>query len=1180
MRLVSAGLLLCAAAFADPASDAADKVLAAIRAKQDLKPLAAKDKPDPWLVADELCRRKEFDAAEAFAKAAPRPDVAKLPAYVAVRRVKPTPAGLRKLLDEQRAAWAAKDWPRVVELTRKAGDSRDTLTAIRLKNGYASALYHLTDGAGDAVLAAWREVLEGYKGLGRVSAEGRIQSLLGVLHRRRREYDEALTCFGVAIADAKRRGDLGLESEATGNIGVVYGDLGRARDAVAQHEKAIALRAKAGFPPAALRHRNAAGQYYRLSEQKKALEHYRAALAIHQRNKDLAEAALVRFEISRALIAMGEVRAARRIIEDLLPDARRYGLPMDQVQFALALCARQLAEWDRARRHYEAMAAAAKQRGDLFQECAALVSLAELDVRAGADAVAKQRLEEARRKGSALQATERAGLLNLAGEAWLELDETRGLRLLDEAAALYGRVGNLTLQGGTIGKILKVHLRRCDWRRAQECTAEQRRLARAAGDRKLLAGALGAEVSIAQRQGNYAEALRLQEKAAEIYKALDDPRLMAVAFTNLGSVYGAVRDYPRAIDYTHRALELHERLGNPLAGVTAQSNLAAFFDESGSDADAETAYARAIELGERHPDRRWLAHALMNYSGFLRSRGKPKEALPMIRRALEQVDERATPDIAAKVQSVLGNILGRIGRVAEALPHLERALALARRYGLTETRLHALRDLAGSDLAAGRHVDALRRAREAVAGLAHVAGRLEEGAAARSREQWHSLFDVGVLAGFYAGKPEEVCFFLESGRGITLLESLRARDMLQAYALPPELDRAERDARFRLQRVRLRYEQAAIADKGAEEAWEALQKAQSKVLEIAQRIQREAKHAAALVYPKPDNVAQIRSALGPGETLVLYKVLPEQVVAVVVNRTEIYPVMLGDPEKMRATVRKLQAALQRPDERGMRIPLHERLPAVRKRLRAMLVDPLKPRKKTTRLLVSPDGMLAYVPFAALTDLEVAYVPSGTTHRLLRETATGRGAGVLAVGDAQSDAGALPESGKEAQAVGDTVLLGKGATVARLRATLGGDKRWRAVHFACHGLIDPERPALSQLALTGEPLRCLDIYRMKIPADLVVLSACETGKGRIYKAEGVIGWTRAFLFAGAPRVIVSLWKVDDAATRALMEKFYALWKNGKMPAATALKKAQVFVRSQERWKHPYFWAAWQLWGLGE
>ena len=99
--------------------------------------------------------------------------------------------------------------------------------------------------------------------------------------------------------------------------------------------------------------------------------------------------------------------------------------------------------------------------------------------------------------------------------------------------------------------------------------------------------------------------------------------------------------------------------------------------------------------------------------------------------------------------------------------------------------------------------------------------------------------------------------------------------------------------------------------------------------------------------------------------------------------------------------------------------------------------------------------------------------------------------------------------------------------------------------------------------------------------LVVLSACETGRGRVVKGEGIVGLTRAFMMAGAPRVLCSLWKVDDEATKALMVKFYELWnqEEGKgLPAATALKQAQEFVRSHERWKHPFYWAAWVLWGL--
>ena len=103
----------------------------------------------------------------------------------------------------------------------------------------------------------------------------------------------------------------------------------------------------------------------------------------------------------------------------------------------------------------------------------------------------------------------------------------------------------------------------------------------------------------------------------------------------------------------------------------------------------------------------------------------------------------------------------------------------------------------------------------------------------------------------------------------------------------------------------------------------------------------------------------------------------------------------------------------------------------------------------------------------------------------------------------------------------------------------------------------------------------------IPLTLVVLSACDTARGKVYLAEGVVGFTRAFMFAGSPRVIVSLWKVDDEATRVLMVKFYDLWNpkgRAGLGAAAALRKAQVHVASQKKWKHPFFWAAWQLWGL--
>ena len=112
------------------------------------------------------------------------------------------------------------------------------------------------------------------------------------------------------------------------------------------------------------------------------------------------------------------------------------------------------------------------------------------------------------------------------------------------------------------------------------------------------------------------------------------------------------------------------------------------------------------------------------------------------------------------------------------------------------------------------------------------------------------------------------------------------------------------------------------------------------------------------------------------------------------------------------------------------------------------------------------------------------------------------------------------------------------------------------------------------------LKGAEILRLRVPADLVALSACETARGRVFRAEGVVGLVRAFLFAGTPQVLCSLWKVDDAATQELMVEFDRRWRDGGEPAAAALRGAQEHVRAEKRWRHPYYWAAWVLWGPGD
>jgi len=687
--------------------------------------------------------------------------------------------------------------------------------------------------------------------------------------------------------------------------------------------------------------------------------------------------------------------------------------------------------------------------------------------------------------------------------------------------------------------------------------------------------------------GEYAKALALQQRSLRLSEERGSRTGVSSSLGSIGNIHARLGAYDKALDCHRRALRIDEALGQPAAAAMGHFNIGSVYALRGAPREALLSFEKALELSGKLGRRSTVLRCIANLGVVHEMLGSHNKALDSCQRALKMARELGVRGAVARLLGFIGVIHLSLGNHAKALDFTDRCLALAGELGRVDLEAGHLSTKAAVHIKLGQPDQAVRAARRGVEMLPLLVGglALEQGAEARGK--WAELFMHGVAASWTLDDPAKVCFFLESGRAGALLESLGGRDRVRGVLIPAELRKEEASARAREKLALQDYRRVLKAAGDVKDAWKRVEQARAKILDAVARIQRAQKLQADVAYPRAASLPGIRRTLQAGEALVLYASFGD-LVALVVTRDGTRMVGLGDAGKLLLQVEKLRAAVVRPDERGMRAPEHERLPFLRARLRKLLVEPLGLANTTTRVLVSSPDELAYVPFGLLCDREVVYVPSGTTYRLLVETeAHKRGAQVLALGDPDygDRQSALPESGKEAKAVGDVVRLGKQATIAGLRATLVSRPRWRAVHFACHGLIDPERPALSSLALSPAPgdeglLRCIDVFGLAIPADLVVLSACETAKGKVYQAEGVIGFVRAFMMAGAPRVIVSLWKVDDAATRALMEKFYALWKDSKMPAATALKKAQLFVRSQERWKHPYFWAAWQLWGLGE
>jgi len=303
------------------------------------------------------------------------------------------------------------------------------------------------------------------------------------------------------------------------------------------------------------------------------------------------------------------------------------------------------------------------------------------------------------------------------------------------------------------------------------------------------------------------------------------------------------------------------------------------------------------------------------------------------------------------------------------------------------------------------------------------------------------------------------------------------------------------------------------------------------------------------------------------------------------------------------------------------------------RLGEMLLGPVAKKMAGKRILVVADGALQYVPFAALpvpgrsgpvpmvVEHEIVNLPSAAVLAMLRRETMGRkpppkavavladpvfeaddprlpvAADRVATRSAEGPRGRLPgyprlaATRQEADAIvamapPGMALRAVDFEASRATATSPVLAQYRIVHFATHGVLDNETPGLSGVVLSmygerGEAqdgvLRLHDIYELHLPAELVVLSACNTALGRPVRGEGLVGIVRGFMYAGAKRVVASLWKVDDDATGEMMRRFYqGMLEKGLSPAA-ALREAQVDLWRHDRWRPPYYWAAFVLQG---
>ncbi|MCK9389451.1 MAG: CHAT domain-containing protein [Sulfuritalea sp.] len=346
-------------------------------------------------------------------------------------------------------------------------------------------------------------------------------------------------------------------------------------------------------------------------------------------------------------------------------------------------------------------------------------------------------------------------------------------------------------------------------------------------------------------------------------------------------------------------------------------------------------------------------------------------------------------------------------------------------------------------------------------------------------------------------------------------------------------------------------------------------------------LRQQAPELATLVSVSTTPLADIQAKLRPDETLVEYYYDSQWLYAFVLNRDSLRVVRTQTGE-LEAEVRAWRTALEEPEGKTQ-------LPHAQT-LYKKLVTPIAAFLDRPRLTFVSHGVLHYVPLAALHSgseylidkFAVRLLPSASVMKYLRVGDTQYAGGALTLGNpdlgdprldlefAQQEAVAIAKMVPQSRA-----FLRKEANETTLRTYGQG---FRYLHFATHGEFKADNPLDSALFLSKEAqgdglLTVNKLYSMRLDTDLVTLSACETGLGKIANGDDVVGLTRGFLYAGAATIVASLWKVDDQATSDLMRAFYTnLGRTGKLDA---LRQAQLDIK--RKYPPPYFWAPFQLLG---
>lgn len=780
-----------------------------------------------------------------------------------------------------------------------------------------------------------------------------------------------------------------------------------------------------------------------------------------------------------------------------------------------------------------------------------------------------------------------ARIFNGLGSAYTELGKLEmGLEYYQKARVLSEQNGHKVILHQVLNNIGRIYTAKGRYAEALDCLHKSLKIVEdmgSAADRWSLANKLQSIGLIYRRQGNHDQALAYARRSLAIFEETDDKFAVANLQNNIGVIYKAQGSHAQALEWFQKALSGYEALKNTPGVARGLNNIGDTYRLLGRYDEALAPLQKSLQLREQGKDRRGISLSFNNLGRLYYEQGKYAELLEVSRRAAQLAESINDPEELWTAQEKIGRALYALGQ-----PEAARESFLASIATLESFR-------------------------------AHVAGdeQQQQSFLENRLAPWFGMIDLLVSQ----NKDAEALRFAELSKARVLLDTLQVGRANIRESRSKEEQQGEEQLRLQLVSLNSKLTTEMRRDKSDATRVSELKTQVDKVRLEYEDFQTRLYLAHPEIRVRRGEAPVITSdelaALLPdaGSAVLEYVVGKDRTYLFVVTKktaapdVRVYTLPVKRDELVKSTEGFRQQLAGR--DLGFRTSAAK--------LYELLVKPAEVQLRgKSNLIIAPDSTLWDLPFQALMtgdnrfliqDAAIAYAPSLT---VLREMSKRRGAtadgpkSLLALGNpalgAEKKGAAdlslrsgkpepLPEAEEEVKALGrlygasrSKIYIGADAREDRVKSEAS---RANILHFATHGTLNNTSPMYSNLALAqggaGEDglLEAWELMQLDLNAELVVLSACESARGRIGAGEGMIGFSWAMFVAGAPSIVVSQWKVESASTRALMVDFHrGLVSTKSTPTKSeALRQAALKLMKNPATSHPFYWAGFVLVGDG-